>query len=54
VFKGEPEERRTRSTVLLNLCFFAKDAIWEAGVRGMDSSQLQVVENKKRKQVQLL
>lgn len=34
--------------------FYAKSAIWDAGVRGMDNSQLQVVENQKSKQMQIL
>lgn len=46
LFKGEAEERRARAPVPLNSLLCAKAAIWEAGVSGMDNSQLQVVENK--------
>lgn len=50
-FKGEAEERRARAPVPPNSLLRAKAAIWEAGVSGMDNSQLQVVENKKSEQM---
>lgn len=48
------ENLKVHKTNCSQFSFYAKAAIWKAGVRGMDNSQLQVVENQKSKQIQIL
>lgn len=48
------ENLKVHKTNCSQFSFYAKAAIWKAGVRGMDNSQLQVVEKQKSKQIQIL